>query len=519
MFDLRPKTAIVVRKGKEQEIPLEEVQVNDIILVKPGQKIPVDGIVIEGHSSVDESMISGESIPVEKIKGKEVIGATINKTGSFKFKTTKIGKDTALAQIVKLVEEAQGSKAPIQKLADSISAYFVPIVVAIAVTSFLVWFFLGFGFTFALTIFVAVLIIACPCALGLATPTAVMVGTGLGAQHGILIRSADTLQAAHTLDTIVFDKTGTLTQGKPLVTDIVELGNLKQIEILKYAGIVEKSSEHPLGEASINRANEKKIALPKAESFNSLTGKGVEAVYENKTISLGNRTLMKDKKISLNKIEGKIQRLEKEGKTVMVIAVDNKLVGLIAVADTLKEHSKSAVETLQKMKKDVVMITGDNKRTGEAIGKQLGITKVLAEVLPNEKANEIKKLQGEGKKVAMVGDGINDAPALTQANIGIAIGSGTDVAIESGDIVLIKEDLRDVVMAIDLSSYTMRKIKQNLFWAFFYNSIGIPLAAGVLFPLTGWLLSPIIAGAAMAFSSVSVVSNSLLMKSYKPPKM
>jgi Cu+-exporting ATPase len=516
LMGLQAKTAVVLRAGKEIEIPIEEVNPGDIVLVKPGQKIPVDGVVIEGHSSVDESMISGESIPVEKTEGSNVIGATINKTGSFKFKAEKVGKDTALAQIIKLVEEAQGSKAPIQQLADLISAYFVPVVVGIAIVSSILWFFLGFGFTFALTIFVAVLIIACPCALGLATPTAIMVGTGKGAENGILYKNAEALQITHKLDTVVFDKTGTLTKGQPEVTDVFALEKGKENKILEYGAVAEKHSEHPLGEAIVKGAKKKNIAVPDPKKFNSITGKGIIAEFKGKKILLGNRGLFHDKKISLKGIEDKLQKYENDGKTAMIVVVNNKLAGIIAVADTLKDYSKEAVEELHKLGIEVAMITGDNKRTAEAIAKQVGIDIVLAEVLPEDKANEIKKLQKEGKKVAMTGDGINDAPALTQADIGIAIGSGTDVAIESGDIVLIKEDLRDVVTAMDLSRYTMKKIKQNLFWAFFYNIVGIPLAAGVLYPFTGWLLSPIIAGAAMAFSSVSVVTNSLMMRRYKP---
>ncbi len=515
LMGLQAKTAIVIMNGKEIKIQIEDVKVGDIVLVKPGQKIPVDGLVIEGHSSVDESMISGESIPVEKTKGSKAIGATINKTGSFKFKAEKVGKDTALAQIIKLVEEAQGSKAPIQQLADLISAYFVPVVVGIAIISSLLWFFLGFGFSFALTIFVAVLIIACPCALGLATPTAIMVGTGKGAEHGILYKNAESLQIAHKLDTVIFDKTGTLTKGEPEVTDVFSIEKGKENDILNYGAIAEKNSEHPLGEAIIKGAKKKGIKIPNPEKFNSITGKGIIARYNNRKILLGNRSLFEDENIDIKSIESRLQEYELQGKTAMLVAVDNKIVGIIAVADTLKDYSKEAVSGLHKLGIEVVMMTGDNKRTGEAIAKQVGIDKVLAEVLPEDKAKEIKKLQGKGKKVAMIGDGINDAPALTQADIGVAIGSGTDVAIESGDIVLIKEDLRDVVTAMDLSRYTMRKIKQNLFWAFFYNGVGIPLAAGVFYPITGWLLSPIIAGAAMAFSSVSVLSNSLLMKRYK----
>ena len=518
LMKLQPKTAAVVRDNEEVTIPMDNVLAGDIVIVKPGEKIPVDGIIIEGHSSVDESMVTGESIPVEKSKGSEVIGATLNRTGSFKFKATRVGKDTALAQIIRLVEDAQGSKAPIEKLADRISAYFVPAVIGIALTAFTVWYLLGMGFVFALTVFITVLIISCPCALGLATPTAVMVGTGLGAENGILIKSAETLQIAHKIDTVVFDKTGTLTKGKPEVVDIISVSDSNEKEILEYAAIAEKRSEHPLGDAIIKGAKKEEIEIPDADSFNSVTGKGVEAEYNGMKILLGSRKLMEDKKVNLDKIEDALQKLEGEGKTAMIVGLDKKIIGVIGVMDTLKENSKEAVNALRKMGKEVIMITGDNERTGRAIAKQLGIERVLAEVLPEDKAREIKKLQDEGRKVAMVGDGINDAPALAQADIGIAVGSGTDVAIESGDIVLIKEDLGDVVLAVDLSRYTMNKIKQNLFWAFVYNSLGIPIAAGILYPFTGFLLNPIIAGAAMAFSSVSVVSNSLLMKRYKPLK-
>jgi len=516
LIGLSPKTAIVVRNGKEEKIPIEEVEVGDIIIVKPGQKIPVDGIIVSGHSSINESMITGESIPVEKNIGDKVIGATINKSGSFKFKATKIGKDTMLAQIIKLVEDAQGSKAPIQKLADKISGIFVPGVLIIGITSFLIWYFIASQeFTFALSIFVAVMIIACPCALGLATPTAVMVGTGLGAKHGILIKSAEALQKAHNINSIIFDKTGTLTEGKPIVTDLVKVGSFEEIDILKYAAIVEKGSEHPLADAIVNKAKEEKLKIHEASSFKAITGKGVEGKHEGKTIYLGNRLLMKEKNIPIN-FEKKLIKLENEGKTAMIVAINKEAIGIIAVADTAKKHSKEAIKALHDMGKEVIMITGDNQRTGQAIAKQLGIDKVLAEVLPQDKAKEVKKLQQQGKVVAMVGDGINDAPALTQADVGLAIGSGTDIAIESGDMVLIKEDLRDVVKAIELSTYAMKKIKQNLFWAFFYNSIGIPIAAGILYPFTGFLLNPMVAGAAMAFSSVSVVTNSLLMRRFKP---
>lgn len=516
LIGLQAKTALVLRGKKEVEIPLEQVQAGDIVIVKPGQKIPVDGIIINGYSAVDESMITGESIPAEKKKGNKVIGATLNKTGSFTFKATSVGSNTMLAQIIKLVEQAQSSKAPIQKLADMISAYFVPAVLGIAVLSFLVWYVVQGNIESALTPFVAVLIIACPCALGLATPTAIMVGTGKGAELGILIKSAEALQKAQEIDTIIFDKTGTLTKGKPKVTDIIAQKGFSEKEVLRHAGIAEKRSEHPLGEAIVRKALEKKITLPNPTKFISLTGRGLEATYKRKVIHLGNRKLMSEKKIELRALEKEMQILEKEGKTAMVVAVNKKVIGLIAVADTLKEYSRKAVSQLQKRGQDIIMITGDNERTGKAIAKQAGISIVLAEVLPADKAKEIQKLQQQGKKVAMVGDGINDAPALAQADLGIAIGSGTDVAIETGDIVLIKDDLRDVVRSLELSKYTMRKVKQNLFWAFFYNVVGIPVAAGVLYPFTGWLLSPVIAGAAMAFSSVSVVGNSLLMKKYKP---
>ena len=514
LMGLQPKTAMVLRGGQEKEIPVEEVVVGDIIIVKPGQKISVDGIVTEGHSSVDESMITGESIPVEKSEGSEVIGATINKIGSFKFKATKVGKDTALAQIVKLVEEAQGSKAPIQELADKISAYFVPVVVIIGILAFIVWMLAGQGFLFALTIFIAVLIIACPCALGLATPTAVMVGTGIGAENGILIKSAESLQIAHQINALVFDKTGTLTKGEPELTDVIAYDKSEE-DVLSLAASVEKNSEHPLGEAIVEGAKKKNINLEEVKNFESITGKGVGAKVEGDEVLLGNRRLMEDRNIDISIAQSDLERLENEGKTAMLIGRNKSLIGIVAVADTLKEFSKEAVAKLKTMGKQVIMITGDNRRTGQAIAKQVGIDRVLAEVLPKDKAQEIKKLQDEGLKVAMVGDGINDAPALTQADIGLAIGTGTDVAIESGDIVLIKDDLRDVVMAMDLSRYAMKKIKQNLFWAFFYNTAGIPIAAGILYPFIGFLLNPMIAGAAMAFSSVSVVSNSLLMRRYR----
>src|SRR3989338_5956913 len=458
-------------------------------------------------------MVTGEPLPVVKKKDSKVIGATINKTGTFRFRATAVGEGTLLAQIIRLVEEAQGSKAPIQQLADKISAYFVPAVLVIAIVSALIWYFVGQDPTFSLTVFVAVLIIACPCALGLATPTAVMMGTGKGAQLGILIKSASALQKAQKIDSIVFDKTGTITIGKPEVTDIIPIGNAKKQDVLRYAAIAEKRSEHPLAEAVVNEAKKEKLKIPDPSKFNSVTGKGVIAHYKKDAIYLGNRKLVH---VQDKAIEKTLVSLENKGVTAVVVKVNKNVIGVMGIGDALKEHSREAMEELKKMGLEIIMITGDNKRTGEAIARQVGIKKVLAEVLPHEKSEEIKKLQESGKKVAMVGDGINDAPALAQADIGIAIGSGTDVAIESGDMVLIRNDLRDVSKAIKLSKYTMKKIKQNLFWAFIYNSVGIPVAAGVLYPFTGFLLSPVIAGAAMAFSSVSVVTNSLLMRGFKP---
>ncbi len=515
LMGLQARTAIVVREKKEMEVAIEAVRAGDVVVVKPGQKIPVDGTIIEGYSAIDESMITGESIPVEKKRGDKVIGATMNKTGAFLFRATRVGSETALAQIIKLVEEAQGSKAPIQKLADTISAYFVPTVLGIAVLTLVTWLVLGHALGFALTTFVAVLIIACPCALGLATPTAIMMGTMKAAQQGILIKSAQALQNAQDVQVFVFDKTGTLTKGEPEVTEIIVKNKFSQEEVLRYAASVEKKSEHPLGEAIVKSAAERKLKLAMVTKFKAIVGRGLEAYVGKSKIVIGNRKLMEEKNIPANTYEQEIQQLELQGKTVMIVAVDRKVAGFIAVADTLKESAKSMVERLHHLGKEVVMITGDNTRTGNAIATQVGIDIVLAEVLPEGKAEEIRKLQSRGKKVAMIGDGINDAPALAQADLGIAIGSGTDVAIESADIVLVREDLQDVVRAIDVSSYTMRKIRQNLFWAFAYNVAGIPMAAGVLYPFTGALLNPVIAGMAMAFSSVSVVGNSLLMKRYK----
>jgi len=529
LMGLRAKTARVVRDGEEMEIPVEDVQVGDVVVVRPGEKIPVDGVVIQGYSGVDEKVVTGESIPVEKKVGDEVVGATMNKTGMLKFRATKVGADTFLAQIIKLVEDALGSKAPIQALVDVVSRYFVPAVIVTATLSFLVWYFVGMGFIFALTVFIAVLIIACPCAMGLATPTAIMVGVGKGAENGILIKSGEALETAHKLQAIVFDKTGTLTKGEPEVTDIVTIatpiGNpsptaqkvktLSEEQVLHLAAVAEKNSEHPLGEAIVKRAMERGIKLTDPEFFNAIPGHGVEVKYNGMEILLGNRKLMKKKGIDIEFLEEKMKTLEEDGKTAMLMAVDKKAVGIIAVADTLMEYSAEAVKTLQNMGLEVIMITGDNERTAKAIARQVGMNRVLAEVLPGDKANEIKSLQEEGKIVAMVGDGINDAPALAQADIGIALGSGTDVAMETGDIVLVKDDLRDVVISIQLSRATMRKIKQGLFWAFAYNTALIPIAAGILYPFFAILLDPIFAAAAMATSSVSVVTNASLLKRFK----
>jgi len=516
LMDLQPRMARVIGDGEEREIPVEQVQVGDVVVVRPGERVPVDGEVVEGYSTIDESMVTGESIPVDKKVGDEVIGATMNMSGMFKFKATKVGQDTTLAQIIKLVGDAQLHKVPIQRLADKISAHFVPAVIAVAVISFLAWNFLfGKGPVFSLTIFVSVLIIACPCALGLATPTAILVGTGKSAENGILIRGGEALETAHKITTVVFDKTGTLTKGKPSVTNVVASAGTREEDVLRLAAIAEKGSEHPIGNAIVQRAIERKLEIPGASSYKTVPGKGIKAEFSGKTILVGNRIFLRESGISTDAVEPELRRLEGEGKTAIIVAHRGKVIGIIAVADTSKDYSKEAVEELHKMRKEVVMITGDNERTARAIAGQLGIGRVLAQVLPQDKANEIRKLQGEGKVVAMVGDGINDAPALAQADVGIAIGSGTDVAKETGNIVLIKEDLRDVVTAIDLSGYTIRKIKQNLFWAFFYNSAGIPIAAGVLYPF-GFLLNPIVAGVAMAFSSVTVVTNSLLMKRYRP---
>ena len=513
LMGLAPKTATIVRNNVEMVIPIEEVIVGDIILVKPGEKLPVDGDIIEGSTSIDESMLTGESLPVEKTIGSSVIGASINKTGFIKYKATRVGKDTALAHIVKLVEEAQGSKAPIAKLADVISAYFVPTVIILAIAASGAWLMAGETPVFSFTIFIAVLVIACRCALGLATPTAIMVGTGKGAENGVLIKGGEALETTHQIKTIVFDKTGTITEGKPIVTDIITNG-ISEDEILVLAASSEKGSEHPLGEAIVRGAEDKGLELKEIEEFNAIPGHGIEVKIENKNILLGNQKLMKEKGIEIDVLLKSSDKLASEGKTPMYVAVDNILRGIVAVADTVKPSSKSAIEALHNMGIKVAMITGDNKKTADAIAVQVGIDIILAEVLPEDKANEVKKLQGENIKVAMVGDGINDAPALAQADVGIAIGSGTDVAIESADIVLMKSDLMDVITAIKLSKATIKNIKQNLFWAFGYNVLGIPVAMGILHIFGGPLLNPMIAAAAMSLSSVSVLTNALRLRKF-----
>jgi P-type Cu+ transporter len=515
LMGLAPKTAIVIENGKEIEVPIDEVEIDNIILVKPGEKIPVDGIVLEGNTSIDEAMLTGESMPVDKKPGDKVFAASINKNGMIKFKATKVGSDTALAQIIKLVEDAQGSKAPIAQMADIVSGYFVPIVCSIALIAFLAWFLTGESLAFAVTIFISVLVIACPCALGLATPTAIMVGTGKGAENGILIKGGEALETTHKINTIVFDKTGTITEGKPEVTDIITMPGVPRERLLQIAASGEKGSEHPLGEAIVRGAEKEQLEFKKVEQFEAIPGHGIEVVIDGIKVLIGNRKLMDNRKISLGELTTKSDQLAGEGKTPMYVAMNDQLAGIIAVADVVKESSAKAIKKLQSMGIEVAMITGDNRKTAEAIAKQVGIDRVLAEVLPQDKSNEVKKLQAEGKKVCMVGDGINDAPALVQADIGIAIGSGTDVAMESADIVLMKSDLMDVPTAINLSKSTIRNIKQNLCWAFGYNVAGIPIAAGILHLFGGPLLNPIFAAAAMAFSSVSVVSNALRLKRFK----
>lgn len=515
LMGLAPKTAIILQDGIEKEIPIDEVEIGDIIIVKPGAKIPVDGTVLEGQTAIDESMLTGESMPVDKKSGDDVYTASLNTTGTIRFRADKIGSDTALAQIIKLVEDAQGTKAPIAKMADTVSGIFVPVVCAIALIVGIAWFIGTRNLEFSLTIFIAILVIACPCALGLATPTAIMVGTGKGAENGILIKGGEALETAHKINTIVFDKTGTITEGKPTVTDVITNEGIPADELLRLTASAEKGSEHPLGQAIVLYAQEKGFELQRMDSFNAITGRGIEAVIGGQGILAGNRKLMEERGISLTEMESASDRLAEEGKTPMYIAIDGKLAGIVAVADVVKKSSLSAIESLHKLGIKVVMITGDNKKTAAAIAKQVGIDVVLAEVLPQDKSNEVKKLQSEGRKVAMVGDGINDAPALAQADIGIAIGSGTDVAMESADIVLMRSDLMDVPTAIHLSKRTITNIKQNLFWAFAYNVIGIPIAAGLLYLFGGPLLNPIFAAAAMSLSSVSVLTNALRLKRFK----
>ncbi len=516
LMGLAPKNAIVIRDGQEMEISIDEVMVGDTIIVKPGEKMPVDGIVIDGVTTVDESMLTGESMPVQKTSGANIIGASINKNGTIQYQATKVGKDTALSQIIKLVEDAQGSKAPISKMVDIISGYFVPIVIGLAILAGLAWYISGQPLLFALTIFITTLVIACPCALGLATPTSIMIGTGKGAENGILIKSGVALETTHKLQTIVFDKTGTITEGKPKVTDIITANGMTENELLALAASAEKGSEHPLGEAIVNGAEDLGLTLLKTKNFNAITGHGIEVMVDNKNMLLGNKRLMDDQNISLGSLASTSDELANQGKTPMYIAINNEISGIIAVADTVKESSLKAIQKLHGMGIEVAMITGDNKRTAEAIAQQVGIDRVLSEVLPEDKASEVKKLQNEGKKVAMVGDGINDAPALAQADVGIAIGSGTDVAMESADIVLMRSDLMEVPTAVELSKSTIRNIRQNLFWAFAYNTAGIPVAMGILFLFGGPLMSPIFAAAAMSFSSISVLLNALRLKRFEP---
>ena len=515
LMGLAPKTAIVLHDGNEIELPIDEVEIGDLILVKPGEKIPVDGEVTEGYTAVDESMLTGESMPVDKKAGDRVYAASINKNGSIRFRATKVGSDTALAQIIKLVEDAQGSKAPIAKMADIVSGYFVPIVLVIAAIAASAWFISGKSLEFSLTIFISVLVIACPCALGLATPTAIMVGTGKGAESGILIKGGEALEITHKIDTVILDKTGTVTKGKPEVTDIIPAGRVDGARLLRLAASAEMGSEHPLGEAIVRKAEEQGLEALKLERFEAVPGLGISVLVDGTEVLIGNRKLMDGKGISVEGLSPESDRLAGEGKTPMYITVGGEFAGIIAVADVVKETSAAAIERLKAMGLEVVMITGDNRKTAEAIARQVGITRVLAEVLPQDKANVVRKLQAEGRKVSMVGDGINDAPALAQADVGIAIGSGTDVAIESADIVLMRSDLMGVASAINLSKNTIRNIKQNLFWAFGYNTAGIPLAAGALYLFGGPLLNPMFAAAAMSFSSVSVLLNALRLKRFK----
>lgn len=527
LMGLQPKTARIMRSGEEVDIPIEAVNINDVIIVRPGEKIPVDGEVIDGKSTVDESMVTGESIPVEKQPGDEVIGATINKTGSFKFRASRVGQDTVLAQIVQLVQQAQGSKAPIQKLADQVTGWFVPVVIAIAIATFLIWFNFTGNLTLATITMVGVLIIACPCALGLATPTSVMVGTGLGAEHGILIKGADSLELAHKIQTIILDKTGTLTQGKPTVTHYVTRGgtaNNNELKLLRLVAAIEQKSEHPLAEAIVQYAKSQQInfPLPEPEDFEAIAGMGVQGYISDRFVQVGTTRWMDELEINTQSLQQFKEQWEADGKTTAWIAIDDEIEGIIGIADALKPSSESAVKALKKMGLEVVMLTGDNPKTAEAIASEVGIERVFSEVRPEQKANIVQQLQQENKRkkehhciVAMVGDGINDAPALAQADVGIAIGTGTDVAIAASDITLISGELTGIVTAIQLSRATLRNIRQNLFFAFIYNSAGIPIAAGILYPIFGWLLNPIIAGGAMAMSSVSVVTNALRLRQTK----
>jgi P-type Cu+ transporter len=514
LMNLAPKTARLVKNGVEIEVTLEEVEVDDILIVKPGERIPVDGIVTEGFSAVDESMLTGESLPVDKQPGDSIVGGSLNKNGLLTMKAKAVGESTALARIIKLVEDAQGQKAPIAAMADIVSSYFVPVVIVIAILSALVWWFVGKDIDFVLTIFVTVLVIACPCALGLATPTAIMVGTGKGAENGVLFKGGEALETAHHIQAIIFDKTGTLTEGKPTLTDVIPYNMDKDI-LLRYTASAEQGSEHPLAQAIVKGATDKGIQLFPITKFMAVTGRGVDVTVDEKAVLIGNRAFMDERNIELHAIEADMDRLADEGKTPMLVAIDGLIKGIVAVADVVKPSSAKAVEQLKQMGIKVAMITGDNKKTAAAIGRQVGIDLILAEVLPQDKSSEVVKLQKQGYSVAMVGDGINDAPALAMADIGIAIGSGTDVAIESADVVLMKSDLMDVVTAIKLSRATIRNVKQNLFWAFIYNIAGIPLAAGVFYAFGGPLLNPIFAGAAMAFSSVSVVTNALRLRGFK----
>ncbi len=520
LIGLQAKTARVVRDAVEKDVPIEEVVPGDLVVVRPGEKIPVDGQVHGGTSTVDESMLTGESLPVEKKPGDEVFGATINKTGSFRFRATKVGRDTALQQIVRLVQDAQGAKAPIARLADVVSGIFTPIVLCIAIATFAVWFVAApteARFTTALVNFVSVLIIACPCALGLATPTAIMVGTGRGAEHGVLIKGGEALETAHKLQTIVLDKTGTITRGEPAVTDVFPSPEMNEDELLRLAASAERGSEHPLGEAIVRAAGDQGLTLAEPTAFNAVAGHGIEVTVEDRRLLLGNAKLMRDRQVVVDEaMRRRAETLAGEGKTPMFVSAGGQLAGIIAVADTVKDESKEAIHALRRMGLEVVMMTGDNRRTADAVARHLGIERVFAEILPEGKAEQVKRLQQEKKVVGMVGDGINDAPALAQADVGIAIGTGTDVAMEASDVTLIRGDLRGVVAAIALSHATIRTIRQNLFWAFIYNVIGIPIAAGLLYPLVGWLLSPMLASAAMSFSSVSVVANSLRLRRFRP---